>query len=211
MKKVLVFIISAIIMCSFMVTAFADAMSWNVEPAQYTVYVLTPDGGLNLRNGPGTEFETVTNQRIPDYTELFIDYTYNGWGYTNYNDEHGWVYLGQTTREKPQEPIPETTTAETTEKSTSVSQTVTDKQTTTVFQTVPDEKTTVQITNEETETVTDITSTEDVSEIVQIRDKNNETHRTLSLPVVIMLFVAVIILVSTGAALIILISKKNHR
>lgn len=78
--------------------AFADAIVypdgiWGVD---YYVYVATPDGGLNLRTGPGVYYELLTT--VPDYVQLHITQESSaGWGYTDYMGFYGWVYLGQTT------------------------------------------------------------------------------------------------------------------
>ena len=47
--------------------AFADAIVFPDESVNvdYYVYVTTPDGGLNLREGPGVDYSIITT--IPDY------------------------------------------------------------------------------------------------------------------------------------------------
>ena len=85
--------------------ALADAadVDWNeYVDVDYDVYVTTPDGGLNMRYGPGVEYDVVIEERIPDYTILHIDMETTDtdgeyWGYTQYGDDYGWVYLNQTT------------------------------------------------------------------------------------------------------------------
>lgn len=195
MKKTLSLILTCVIaLCSFSVIAFADAAAWDMQPANYTVYVLTPDGGLNIRNGPGTEFNTVRSQPIPDYTELYIEYVSDGWGYTQYDGTYGWVYLGQTTREKPQKPT-ETTTAATTKKPA-------ETQTTTQKTDPP------QTTAEQTETTKYSTVTEMTSGISQISETEKSNSSMVRL--IIILLVTIIALITISVTLVILLAKKNR-
>ncbi len=77
--------------------AFADAIIFpdDSRDVDYYVYVTTPDGGLNLREGPGVDYSIITT--IPDYELIHVSVEKsNGWGYVQYGYEYGWVYLGQT-------------------------------------------------------------------------------------------------------------------
>lgn len=70
-------------------------------PADYNVEVSAPDGGVNIRSGPGASYEKLQGKLIPNGTVLHISETAkadNGkdWGYTTYNGLKGWVFLGQT-------------------------------------------------------------------------------------------------------------------
>ena len=103
MKKLLAVLLGVILVFSAGITAFADAMAYDVEQAGYYVYVLTPDGGLNMRNGPGTEYNKVLSSTIPDYTRLYIELVSKNWGYTSYNGTYGWVALSQTTTKAPEQ------------------------------------------------------------------------------------------------------------
>lgn len=96
MKKLLVFLTVAVILCASVIPAFADAASYPMDPVDYYVIVSTPDGGLNLRGGPGVEYPTVISGRIPDGVELHITLESDTWGYTKYDGEYGWVALKQT-------------------------------------------------------------------------------------------------------------------
>ncbi len=87
--------------------AFADAITYDMEPAGYYVYVATPDGGLNMRYGPGTDYSKVMEERIPDNVRLYIGYVSGNWGYTSYNGNEGWVALKQTTTEPPAPETPQ--------------------------------------------------------------------------------------------------------
>lgn len=101
MKKLITFLLVTVFICSMTITAFSDAATYDMNPAGYYVYVLTPDGGLNMRHGPGTEYGKAMSGTIPDYTKLYIEYTSGNWGYTNYNGNYGWVALKQTTTNPP--------------------------------------------------------------------------------------------------------------
>ena len=70
-------------------------------PADYNVEVSAPDGGVNIRSGPGASYEKLQGNLIPNGTVLHISETAkadNGkdWGYTTYNGLKGWIFLGQT-------------------------------------------------------------------------------------------------------------------
>ena len=77
----------------------------------YDIYVNAKDNlGLNLREGPGTEYPTVLPAPIPMYTKLSITYeTLDSkglpWGYTTYTDSNGthegWVCLVEVSQTDP--------------------------------------------------------------------------------------------------------------
>jgi len=77
-----------------------------MDPADYYVYVATPDGGLNLRHGPGTNYDKAMDGRIPDGVRLYISYTSGNWGFTSYNGYQGWVALKQTSATPPDINVP---------------------------------------------------------------------------------------------------------
>ncbi len=67
----------------------------------YNVEVKAPDGGVNIRSGPGAAYDKLQSSLIPNGTVLHISETAkadNGkeWGYTTYNGLKGWIFLGQT-------------------------------------------------------------------------------------------------------------------
>lgn len=73
----------------------------------YDVYVNAPDGGVNLRNGAGTEYSIMLSGLIPNGTKLHVTYeakASNGkkWGQVIYQGQQGWIFLGQTSRKKPE-------------------------------------------------------------------------------------------------------------
>ena len=101
MKKFLT--IGMVIMLLFLsiIPAFADAASYPMDSADFYVYVATPDGGLNLRDGPGVEYHKVIEGTIPDGVKLHITFTSGNWGFTNYEGNYGWVALKQTSKTPP--------------------------------------------------------------------------------------------------------------
>ena len=101
MKKIITVLLCIVFICTLSLAVYADAATYDMRPAGYYVYVLTPDGGLNFRHGPGTEYPKVIEDTIPDYTELYIEYVSGNWGYTKYNGKYGWVALKQTTQTPP--------------------------------------------------------------------------------------------------------------
>ncbi len=83
------------------------------KTVDYYVYVSTPDGGLNFREGPGVDYAKVIEERIPDGVKLHIVTESGDWGMTKYNGYYGWVALKQTTKAQPTTK-PVATTVETT-------------------------------------------------------------------------------------------------
>ncbi len=72
----------------------------------YRVTVDAPDGGVNFRSGPGTEYSTLISTMIPNDTTLQVtSETRNSsgkfWGQVSYNGKTGWITMQQV------EPIPE--------------------------------------------------------------------------------------------------------
>ena len=54
--------------------------------------VIAADGdGLNLRSGPDSVYEEI--DLVPDDTEVTILAEKDGWGFTSYRDQYGWVSL----------------------------------------------------------------------------------------------------------------------
>ncbi|MBQ2967235.1 MAG: hypothetical protein IJE10_03820 [Clostridia bacterium] len=100
-KTVLLLVLVTLLISGNVINILADAVAYDMDPAGYYVYVLTPDGGLNMRSGPGTNYNKVLESPIPDYEKLYIEYTSGNWGYTSYNGTHGWVALVQTTTTPP--------------------------------------------------------------------------------------------------------------
>lgn len=199
MKKLSALILSIVILCSFTITAFADGMAWDVDPANYTVYVSAKGVGVNFRAGPGTEYEKLTAQPIPDSTALLLYATYNGWGLTSYNNMRGWVNLSYTTTEYQQKTTQAPTSAATTERTTTTQQT-------TVQTTTDTPKTSEQTAaSESSETMSSESLPTTVPSLTQMQ-KNGSSDKVA---IAIVLFVAIAILVVASAVLIIFISKKR--
>lgn len=101
--------------CSFPALAAPSTVS-------YDIYVNAKDNlGLNLREGPGTEYPTVLPAPIPMYTKLHItrqttDSKGLPWGYTTYTDStgthEGWVCVVEVSSTDPR-PSPSPTPAPT--------------------------------------------------------------------------------------------------
>lgn len=103
MKKraLILMLVTLVLLVESMTLVFADAITYDMEPSDFYVYVVTPDGGLNMRHGPGTDYPKVMEKPIPDYEKLYIVYTSGDWGYTSYNGNEGWVCLIDTTTTPP--------------------------------------------------------------------------------------------------------------
>lgn len=72
---------------------------WEVS---YNVQVTAPDGGVNLRFGPGVEYDRVLSNMIPNGVVLYVTKEAtaangNNWGYVNYEGVYGWIALTQVT------------------------------------------------------------------------------------------------------------------
>jgi len=107
MKKLIFILTLVLILVSVNIASvFADAAAYDIQKAGYYVIVATPDGGLNLRHGPGVDYGKVMEGRIPDGVKLYISHTSSGWGLTTYNGYEGWVALSQTKTAPSYETIP---------------------------------------------------------------------------------------------------------
>lgn len=105
-KTILLLGLTLIMIMSYVSVAYADAAPYEIQQGGYYVYVATPDGGLNMRSGPGIEYEKVMSGRIPDGVRLYIGVVSGNWGQTSYNGYSGWVALKQTTVNPPKAPEP---------------------------------------------------------------------------------------------------------
>ena len=103
MKKTLFLSLLCLFLLAFSGGVLADAAvyDWEVsENCSYDAYVSTVDGGVNLRVEPTTEAAILCT--IPDFVCLHISMeTSNGWGYTDYNGNYGWVALNQLSKSYP--------------------------------------------------------------------------------------------------------------
>lgn len=102
MRKLLLCLAALALMLPLCRTAaLADAIAWDMDPADYDVWVAAPDGGVNFRAGPGTEYAKLQEDMIPNGTKLHIDYVSGKWGETTYGDQTGWIALSQTSKQAP--------------------------------------------------------------------------------------------------------------
>ena len=58
---------------------------------EWTGTIAADGDGLRLRSGPDPEYEEI--DLIPDETQVTVYAEENGWGYTNYRDQYGWISL----------------------------------------------------------------------------------------------------------------------
>ena len=103
MKKTFFLSLLCLFLLAFSGGVLADAAvyDWEVsEDCNYDAYVSTVDGGVNLRVEPTTEAAILCT--IPDFVCLHITMeTSNGWGFTEYNGDYGWVALSQLSKSYP--------------------------------------------------------------------------------------------------------------
>lgn len=95
MKKLMLVILSVIAIISIQ----GSKIPIQAASTDYYVEVAAPDGGVNMRQGPGVEYEKV-RAMIPNGEILHIvseETTSNGnnWGYTEFEGTAGWVALTQ--------------------------------------------------------------------------------------------------------------------
>ena len=101
MKKLLLCLSAFLLLLPLCRTAaLADAVAWDMEKADYNVWVSASDG-VNLRAGPGTEYDKLLPEAIPTGTKLYVSYVSDRWGETQYNGQDGWIALSQTTTQAP--------------------------------------------------------------------------------------------------------------
>ena len=74
------------------------------HPDAYYVIVTAADNqGVNIRSGPGTEYEKVREDAIPMQTKLLITQegtssTGKTWGYTTHEGISGWISMTEVTK-----------------------------------------------------------------------------------------------------------------
>lgn len=192
MKKTILLlgVIVTLLFCN-VTNAFADAISYDMEKAGYYVYVATPDGGLNIRSGPGTEYNRVMEGRIPDGVRLYIEYVSGNWGLTSYNGTQGWVALKQTTTAPPQVQVtPEPEVPAETPQSTPTAEVVTTAE--------PEKTATAPVTAEVTETG-------------QENSKETETGKTTMLSQIVLALILVLLVAIVAILIVIIINLKAKR
>ena len=88
------------VLAAFPAACFGDALApEDIEiETDYYVVVLADDGGVNFREGPGTDYAKLRDEVIPNGTVLHIDRVTYGdygisWGRTEYEGKTGWIAL----------------------------------------------------------------------------------------------------------------------
>lgn len=72
------------------------------KACDYSVVVNAPDGGVNLRFGPSTDYD-IRISMIPNGTLLHVRAEEGRWGRTTHNGTDGWIALSQTSEYVPVE------------------------------------------------------------------------------------------------------------
>lgn len=209
------------------VSARADAASyWYEEGAvDYYVEITAPDGGANLRLGPGVKYQILLDGLMPNGTVLHVSsesMASNGnyWGYTEYNGIYGWVALTQVTvtdnpaveavEEVPAAPLPESaapTQDPTIEVTATPSPTLTLTPTPIATQSaVPTESEQPEIVTEVTETPVPVpTSTHKTIE------KPDETGLSSSMLVTLLIIGIVVLVVALTVFIVVLVKYKSKK
>ena len=115
-KRIYCMLLTLVLLFGSVQTIWADAaIDWYSEEAvNYDVEVSAPDGGVNIRYGPGVESDRLMDSMIPNGVILHVTsqaQAANGnyWGYTYYNGMYGWIALTQVSRiESVPTPVPVT-------------------------------------------------------------------------------------------------------
>lgn len=102
-KRLRLCILMGCLLCVLPLSLWADAAGdWygSYEDADYYVTVAAPDGGVNLRYGPGVDYEAILDSPIPNGTQLHVIREApadngNYWGQTDYQGYYGWIALSQ--------------------------------------------------------------------------------------------------------------------
>lgn len=114
-RKCCMLLILVLLCCSAQIIWADAAVDWySQEAVEYDVQVSAPDGGVNIRYGPGVEYDRLVDSMIPNGVILHVTsqaQASNGnyWGYTYYNGIYGWIALTQVSRiESVPTPVPAT-------------------------------------------------------------------------------------------------------
>lgn len=190
------------------VPIWADAaVDWYPEEQAVDYYVLVsaPDGGVNLRYGPGVEYDRLMDYMIPNDVYLHVTQSAqasngNYWGYTEYQGMYGWIALTQVTTI---EGVPPTVTPVPTETPMT---TATPEPTQTATETP-------QATETATPTATDIqtpAATETAAPTATVTSAPKEEGITISYSLLTKLLAIIcIVLIVALLALFILLKKKK--
>ena len=210
MKKVTLLITMVIILLmGNMVSVFADAADFDVESVDYYVYVATPDGGLNMRHGPGTEYEKVMQNRIPDGVRLYITAVSGTWGLTTYDGNVGWVALKQTTKTPPAPPsTPKPTVPPSTPKPIATPVAPTPKAT---VQTITPTPQSTQVINSEVATETTEQVMPESDDTMETTNDDVVVVKKAILNQIILIALLLIIVVLLAIVLVIIINSKSKK
>ena len=105
MKRICTILTAAVfsvLLFSFAVRGDVMIDTYIPQRADYDIVVSAPDGGVNLRYGPGTEYGKILPDMIPNGVVLHVMQEAeagngNLWGNVNYSGYYGWVALTQCT------------------------------------------------------------------------------------------------------------------
>ena len=193
-------------------TIWADAaVDWySQEAVDYDVQVSAPDGGVNIRYGPGVEYDRLIDSMIPNGVILHVTsqaQASNGnyWGYTYYNGIYGWIALTQVSRiESVPTPAPATPEPVQLPSETPVVTAAPTEAVTPLVTEIP----TVTPTAEPTETPSE---TKEPEKTPAPEEESKEEGITISyrLLIKILIGVCIVLIVLFTAIVLLLISKKR--
>lgn len=193
-------------------TIWADAaVDWySQEAVDYDVQVSAPDGGVNIRYGPGVEYDRLIDSMIPNGVILHVTsqaQASNGnyWGYTYYNGIYGWIALTQVSRiESVPTPAPATPEPVQLPSETPVVTAAPTEAVTPLVTEIP----TVMPTAEPTETPSE---TKEPEKTPAPEEESKEEGITISyrLLIKILIGVCIVLIVLFTAIVLLLISKKR--
>ncbi|MDO5392626.1 MAG: hypothetical protein Q4F24_16265 [Eubacteriales bacterium] len=193
-------------------TIWADAaVDWySQEAVDYDVQVSAPDGGVNIRYGPGVEYDRLMDSMIPNGVILHVTsqaQASNGnyWGYTYYNGIYGWIALTQVSRiESVPTPAPATPEPVQLPSETPVVTAAPTEAVTPLVTEIP----TVTPTAEPTETPSE---TKEPEKTPAPEEESKEEGITISyrLLIKILIGVCIVLIVLFTAIVLLLISKKR--
>ena len=95
MKKFLVFVLTLVTVLSlFSTTVLADAIvDWNDETSvDYYVEVSAPDGYVNVRTGPGTDYDIIDESYNGEVFHVIAESTSGNWAQIEYDHGFAWSH-----------------------------------------------------------------------------------------------------------------------
>lgn len=202
-------LVLALLFCDAQLIWADAAVDWySEEPVEYDVQVSAPDGGVNIRYGPGVEYDRLMDSMIPNGVILHVTsqaQASNGnyWGYTNYNGMYGWIALTQVSRiESVATPVPVTP---------ELIQIPSETPTVTVIPTeTPDLTETPVVETPAAEPTETVSETETPEETSAPEEKSEEESIIISYRLLIKLLIGfcILLIILFTAILFLLISKK---